>query len=149
MKITVAINSIGASVLPDGWKMYLLWNHVTGWPHIDKYVKETEGTQEKIPDIKSFSTAQQCTGDPLFPAKLQMFITQAMSLKPYLKKYQNETLMGMATNFENIHNALMYRFSKKDVLQGANAAKLAIIYMDKNLEKDNKVLQHCIINFHI
>ena len=68
----------------------------------------------------------------------------------------------MATDLENMLKALMYKFLKKDVLDGANAAKLARMDLDKNedmlsvkkidvgfasraiiekLEKDNKVSQ--------
>lgn len=142
------------------------------WPHIDKYVKETlKLPKSKIPKIQSFSTAQQCTSDPLFPAKLQFFITQAKSLKPYLEKYQTEKPMAvfMAKDLENILETVMRKFVKKDVIDGANGSKLAKTDLDKKenmlnprkidvgfasraiiekLEKDKKVSQLQLLQFY-
>ena len=69
-----------------------------------------------------------------------------MSLKPYLEKYQNEKPMAvfMSTDLEKIFMALMFKFMKKDVLGGANAAKLARMDLDK---KDDMALNDTSYNW--
>ena len=142
------------------------------WANIDKYVKETlKGPKSKVPKIQSFTTAQQCTNDPLFPAKLQFFITQARFLKPYLEKYQTEKPMSvfMAGELKNILKTLMCKFIKKEIVEGTSGTKLTKIDLDKKenllstkkvdvgfasraiiekLEKDKKVSQLQLLEFY-
>ena len=70
-----------------------------------------------------------------FGHTLTVFHHSSKSLKLYLEKYQNEKQMVvfMATDLENILMALMFKFMKKDVLDGANVAKHVECEKDMNL----------------
>ena len=111
------------------------------WPKVVKYIKEVEaGPKSKIPKIASFSTLRSATKDPLMPAKLQFFVTQANVLKPYLAKYQTQNPMAvfMAEDIYNLVHSLFSKFVKKEVLENANSmAKIARI----ELEKDENLVE--------
>ena len=142
------------------------------WSHIEKYVKKTiQLPKSCIPKIRSFTTVQQCISDPLFPAKLKFFITQARTVKPYLEKYETEKPMAvfMAKDLESILDTLMRKFVKRDVMGDASGSKLARIDLDKKenllnakktdigfasrviiekLEKDKKASQMQLLEFY-
>ena len=111
------------------------------WPKVVKYIKEIEaGPKSKIPKIASFSTLRSATKNPLMPAKLQFFVTQANVLKPYLAKYQTQNPMAvfMAEDIYNLVHSLFSKFVKKEVLENVNSmAKIARI----ELEKDENLVE--------
>jgi hypothetical protein len=107
------------------------------WPHVDKYIKETlKGPKSNVPKIQSFSTVKDSVNDPLFPAKLQFFVTQAKLMRPYLELYQTEKPMVvfMARDLQNLVQSVMEKFVKKSVVEDLSGIRLTKVDLDK---KDN------------
>ena len=93
------------------------------WPHVLNYVKSFEGKpKSQVSKISSFSNLRDATQDPLtITIKLQVFISVANLLQPYLKMSQTEKPMlpFMAVDLEQLLRDLMLRFIKKSVLNEA------------------------------
>ena len=94
------------------------------WPHVLNYVKSFEGKpKSQVPKIASFSSLKDATQDPLTITKLQVFISVAKLLQPYLKMFQTEKSMlpFMAVDLEQLLRNLMLRFIKKSVIDEATS----------------------------
>lgn len=66
---------------------------VTIWPNIEIYIKAVKDKKIPGPKSKPYATVQKASEDPLFLAKLNVFITIAKDIHPFLTKYQTDNVM--------------------------------------------------------
>lgn len=102
------------------------------WPNIVKYIKETlKKPKKQIPVVASFATLKEFVlNDPLVLAKLEVFISTAKLVKPFLAKYQTDKPMMpfITEDLRGILHNLMTRFIKESVLVAADTLyKLASV----------------------
>lgn len=115
------------------------------WPSIKEYIKTTEKKPKReIPTAKSYTTVREAVKDKLVIPKLQLFITIARQLTPFLTKYQSDKPMVpfLAGDYEGLVRDMMVRLVKPDVLQqAAGCTKLMKIDVreEKNLVLAKKV----------
>ena len=98
------------------------------------YVKSFEGKpKSQVPKIASFFNLKDATQDPLTITKLQIFISVAKLLQPYLKMFQTEKPMlpFIAVDLEQLLRNLMLRFIKKSVFDEATSVtKLTRVHVE-------------------
>ena len=102
------------------------------WPNLVTYVIETcKKPKSKIPTVASFTTLRDSViNDPLVVAKLEVFISTAKLVQPFLKKYQTDKPMipFITEDLAEILQCLMARFIKESVLTDAKTPqKLASV----------------------
>ena len=108
------------------------------WLNIVKYVKETQKKKKsEIPSIHSYQVvADAVNNDPLVPAKLEVFISVARLLKPFLEKYQTDAPMlpFLAADLEQLLRHVLQRCVKQSVLaEASTGSKLVKLDLHNSL----------------
>ena len=89
------------------------------WDDIKKYVRTTEnGPKKNIPKCASFKTVSVAVNEPLTCARLQLFITTANVVEPFLKMFQTGKPMApfLAEEIHKIMKEIMEKFVKEELL---------------------------------
>ena len=115
------------------------------WPNIVKYVKETEKKpKSQIPKIASYEKVRDAVlQDRLIIAKLEVFVSTAALLKPFLTKYQTEWPMipFLVTDVEGLLRNVLSKIVKPTVLSNSKLASI-------ELKEENLLLaKNCTISF--
>ena len=89
------------------------------WNYIKKYVHTIEsGPKKNIPKCASFKTVSLAVNEPLTCARLQLFITTAKVLEPFLRMFQSSKPMApfLAEEIHKIMKTIMEKFIKEELL---------------------------------
>lgn len=106
------------------------------WPNIIKFVSHLDKKKKsEVPSCESYHTvADAVHKDPLVVAKLEVLITVANEIKPFLTLFQTENPMVpfLSTHLEKVLRDLMSRIVKPDKLaEASTCTKLAQIDLSK------------------
>ena len=93
------------------------------WPNIKKYVSSFRVTPKKAPQTASYATIKEACEDPLTVTKLELFISVAKQLQPFLLKFQTDAPMTpfFGQSLNDLLLTLVGRFIKKNVLVQADS----------------------------
>ena len=117
----------------------LLWQRgLTKCSPTSRSMSSFRATPKKAPQTASYATIKEACEDPLTVTKLELFISVAKLLQPFLLKFQTDAPMApfLGQSLKDLLLTLMGRFIKKDVLE--QYPKLAAI---DPCDKKNQV--HC------
>lgn len=97
------------------------------FPHLCKYVAAAKKGDIPLPQTKAFGVVLEATCDPLFPVKLNCFVSVAKTISPFLLRYQTDRPMlpFLASDLHRMVKHLLYRFMKRDVVDDTSLASLA------------------------
>ena len=97
------------------------------FPHLCKYVAAAKKGDIPLPHTKAFGVVSEATCDPLFPVKLNCFVSVATTISPFLLRYQTDRpiLTFLASDLHRMVKHLLYRFMKRDVVGDTSLASLA------------------------
>ena len=86
------------------------------WDNLKTYVRKVTEKVLPNPKNKSFDTLQAATKEPLFTAKVALFVTLAKVLDPLLTRFQTDKPMlpFLATETKKILKDLLLRFIKRE-----------------------------------
>ena len=93
------------------------------WHNITQYVNETlKKPKHTIPVSVSFTTVESAVNDNLMVGKLQLFISVATVIQPYLQEFQADAPMlpFVPAEIVSLLEKLMQRFVKQSILESAN-----------------------------
>ena len=92
------------------------------WPHVENFVQAIQAGRFKKPQTKYWSTIVECCSDPLFLAKVNIFLTFTKDFTPFLVKYQSDLplLPFIADDLVQLLRTLLGRFVKSDILSKIN-----------------------------
>ena len=113
------------------------------WNNIEKYVHTIEsGPKKNIPKCASFKTVSVAVHEPLTCARLQLFITTANVLEPFLKMFQSSKPMApfLAEEIHKIFKAIMEKFIKEELLSDSISSLINVnVEESKNHIEINKI----------
>jgi hypothetical protein len=93
------------------------------WPQVEKYVAHVNapGNGKMKPSSLSFATVQKAVEDPLTTCALKFFLSIAVQLQPFLKKFQSDAplLPLFPMIMGNMLLSIMARFLKHSVMESA------------------------------
>ena len=94
------------------------------WPHIFTYICETlKKSKSQIPTSSSFSSLRSAVWDKLITAKLEIFVSVAAVLKPYLEIFQSDAplLPFITSQLQVMLETLMGKFVKVQEPEAADS----------------------------
>ena len=111
------------------------------WDNIKKYVNKIElGPKNKIPKCSSYKTVCIAVNEPLTCARLQVFVTTAKVMQPFLQMFQSNKPMApfLAEEIYKMMKDLMEKFVKKELLTGSVSSLMEVDVSDSKNQVDNK-----------
>ena len=95
------------------------------WPSLTTYITEIlKKPKSQVPTSSSFSTVKSAVLNKLTTAKLELFMSIAVAMRPYLQTFQSDgsLLPFISFELETLLWTLMGKFMKRAVFEGANSA---------------------------
>ena len=95
-------------------------------PHLCKYIAVAKKGDFPLPQTKAFGVVSEATSNPLFPVKLNCFVSVAKTISPFLLRYQTDRPMlpVMGSDLHCMVKHRLYRFVKRDVVDDTSLASL-------------------------
>ncbi|XP_070176232.1 uncharacterized protein [Littorina saxatilis] len=111
------------------------------WPHLQTFAHKLKAAKN-CPSTDTFCTVLKCCNDVLFTVKLQIFISIAKDIEPFLRQYQTDkpVLPFLADDLFDVVRNMMGRFVKDDIMEnvGSSTSKLILASQDLSEVKTHK-----------